>query len=62
MTVSLPVTVTAADRLNNSIIITFSDGRCGVYSSALLYSMLASARELHEAEPTEMENVGVMEG
>ena len=42
------VNVIATERLCGSLIITFSDGRCGVYSSRLLYLELASARELHE--------------
>lgn len=43
------VRVTAADRTDGSVIITFSDGRCGLYSAALLYTTLSQARELHEA-------------
>ncbi len=38
----------AADRLDGSIIVTFADGRCAVYSSKLLYDMLPQAEELHE--------------
>ena len=42
--------VIAADRLEDSVILTFEDGRCGIYSSHLLYSMLPSARELYESD------------
>lgn len=38
--------VVGADRLDGSVIITFADGRCGLYSSALLYTTLSQAREL----------------
>ena len=55
MDASTPKKVVAADRLNNSVIITFSDGRCGVYSSQLLYTMLGSARELHDPDNAEAE-------
>ncbi len=47
--------VIAADRLSGSVIITFNDGRCGMYSPDLLYAMLASARELHESDTIELE-------
>ncbi len=47
------VEVIAADRLNDSVILTFDDGRCGIYTSDLLYSMLPSAREIHESEDHE---------
>ncbi len=47
--------VTAADRLDGSVIITFYDGRVGIYSSELLRSMLASAQELRESDDIEVE-------
>ena len=46
--------VIAADRLDGSVIITFNDGRCGIYSSKLLHSMLTSARELQELDDVEV--------
>jgi len=39
----------SADRLDGSLIITFSDGQCGIYSSALLYKILPQAEELLDA-------------
>ncbi len=48
-----PLRVVAADRLDGSVIITFNDGACGVYSSELLHAMLASARQLREADSDE---------
>ncbi len=47
--------VIAADRLDDSVIITFDDGRCGIYSSHLLYSMLPSSHELHGSDQMELE-------
>ena len=49
--------VTAADRLDGSVIITFNDGRCGIYSSELLHSMLTSARELQEPDDVEVKAI-----
>ena len=40
--------VVSADRLDGSIIITFNDGRCAIYSSALLYATLPQAEELYD--------------
>ena len=40
--------VVAADRTDGSVVITFSDGRCGLYSADLLYTTLPKARELQE--------------
>ena len=42
--------LTSADRLEGSLIIAFEDGRCGIYSSELLYATLAQAKELHEKD------------
>ncbi len=49
--------VTAADRLDGSVIISFNDGKVGIYSSELLYSMLTSARELQESDDVEVKAV-----
>ncbi len=40
----------SADRLDGSIVVTFDDGRCAIYSSELLYATLPQARELHDSE------------
>ncbi len=45
--------VVSADRLNASVIITFNDGRCAVYSSALLYAALPQAEELYDSRAAE---------
>ena len=45
--------VVSADRLNASVIITFNDGRCAVYSSALLYAALPQAEELYDSRAVE---------
>ena len=42
------VKVVAVERLHGSIIITFDEGKCGMYSSEQLRAMLDSARELQE--------------
>lgn len=55
MDLSSALRVVSADRLSGSVIITFNDGRCGMYSPDLLYAMLASARELHESDTVELE-------
>ncbi|MGI4981442.1 MAG: hypothetical protein ACRYHB_13750 [Janthinobacterium lividum] len=44
----------SADRLDGSVIITFDDGRSGLYSSAVLYAALSQARELYEADAAEL--------
>ena len=44
----------AADRLDGSVIITFDDGRAGIYSSEVLYAALPQARELHEVDAAEL--------
>jgi hypothetical protein len=41
--------VQSVDRIADAVIINFRDGRSAIFSSALLYSMLAQAQEL----PTE---------
>lgn len=39
----------STERLNDfDLIITFNDGRCGLYSSALLYECLAQSEELFD--------------
>jgi hypothetical protein len=38
--------ITYVDRLNGGVVITFEDGRCGFFSTALLYKTLAQAEEL----------------
>ena len=50
--------VIAADRMDGALIISFSDGRCGLYTADLLYATLAAARELDEVtidDPKQME-------
>lgn len=38
--------VLSADRLDGSVVITFDDGRCALYSPELLYATLSQAKEL----------------
>ncbi|MGI4981448.1 MAG: hypothetical protein ACRYHB_13780 [Janthinobacterium lividum] len=45
--------LTSADRLDGNLIITFDDGKCGLYSSDLLYATLAQAKQLHEQDDQE---------
>lgn len=40
--------VVAAERIDDGVIITFDDGRCAVYSAALLYSFVGSAETVSE--------------
>lgn len=54
--------VVSADRLDGSIIITFEDGRCGVYSSDLLYQTLPLARELHDLSEAEEQGAAEVRG
>jgi hypothetical protein len=37
------------DRLEDGVVITFDDGRCAIYSSALLHRSLAQAKEVLDA-------------
>jgi len=38
--------ITYVDRLNGGVVIAFEDGRCALFSTALLYKTLAQAEEL----------------
>ena len=40
--------IVEALRLKDGVVITFEDGRCAVYSTALLYATLPKAHELTE--------------
>ncbi len=42
--------VIAAERLNEGVVIKFSGGQCGFYSSAFLFSKLKECEQLDEAE------------
>ena len=44
-----------ADRLNGGVIITFDDGKCAVYSAALLHATLPQAEQVFEPDPEEEE-------
>ena len=54
--------VLSADRLDDSIIITFDDGRCAMYSSALLYATLQQAEELYDPEAEDQAAAEMSEG
>ncbi len=43
----------SADRMDQSVIVTFSDGKSAVYSASLLYAMLPQAEQLDKAQPEE---------
>jgi hypothetical protein len=43
----------SAERLDNALVITFDDGRCGLYSASLLYSILPQATEIEGFEPND---------
>jgi hypothetical protein len=43
--------MTSADRMDQSLIITFSDGKSAVYSASLLYAMLPQAERLDKLGP-----------
>jgi len=45
--------IVSAERLADSIIVTFEDGRCAVYSAALLCAMYAQAEEVSELKDEE---------
>jgi hypothetical protein len=38
--------ITYVDRLYDGVVVTFEDGRCGFFSTALLYKTLPQAEEL----------------
>ena len=38
------------ERLRSSVLITFEDGRCALYSAALLYAAMGEAREIFETD------------
>jgi hypothetical protein len=41
--------VMQAERLNGAVVITFDDGKCAVYSAALLYAMFPQADRVDES-------------
>jgi hypothetical protein len=43
----------SADRMDQSIIVTFSDGMSALYSASLLYAMLPQAEQLDRTQPEE---------
>lgn len=45
--------IVGADRLSGSLVVSFSDGRAGLFSSTLLYDMLESAEELFQSEDSD---------
>ena len=45
----------SADRFDGYIIVAFDDGRCAVYSSELLYSVLPQAQEIQESPEEQAE-------
>ena len=50
MEVPVQARIVTAERLTNSIVIKFSDGRIALYSTSLLYATLPQAEELDESE------------
>jgi hypothetical protein len=45
--------IVASDRMDEGLLIFFSDGRSAFYSADLLYSMIELAKELEGREPEE---------
>jgi hypothetical protein len=43
--------IVSADRFNDGLLITFDDGRCAFYPSALLNAVFSQAEEFKENEP-----------
>jgi hypothetical protein len=42
--------VIEAQRLSGGVIITFDDGKCAVFSAALLHATFSQAKEIKESE------------
>lgn len=42
--------IISADRLEGGVIVSFEDGRCAIYSAALMYATLSQAREVTDKE------------
>jgi len=42
--------VSAAERMSGGLLITFGNGKCAIYSAALLYSIFDQAKEVIEEE------------
>ena len=53
--------IIAADRLNDAIVVTFSDGRTGLFSAALLYAVLGQAKEFALTEREDKRKFGALE-
>ena len=45
-----PPRIAFVDRVEDGVVITFEDGRCAIYSSALLRHFLAQAKEVAESD------------
>lgn len=52
----LPCRVRFAELVREGVIITFSDGKCALFSDDLLYALLSQAQELHENDEDETNN------
>lgn len=50
MVISEVPNIVAAERLNDSIVIKFDNGQCGLYPSAFLYSKLSECEQLDESK------------
>lgn len=42
--------IIAAERLNEGVVLKFDNGKCGFYSSSLLFSLWSECEELNEAD------------
>jgi hypothetical protein len=47
--------IVSADRMDDSVIVTFDDGRCAIYSASLLYTVLPQAKEVDLTDGAEDE-------
>ena len=56
MSKSTTPNLASADRFDGFLVITFDDGRCGIYDSDLLYTMLSQAREVHEEQDVDRQD------
>jgi hypothetical protein len=53
---SSPCQVRFVEQVREGVIITFSDGKCALFSADLLYASLSQAQELHDNDEEEANN------
>lgn len=51
MSLKASLRIVGADRIEDDLIVSFSNGKCALYDAALLYAMFAQAKLVADGEP-----------